>query len=537
MKNNKRTLSMLLAGVMTASLAAGCAGGSKEPEKGASPEKPAANAQSDGKLKLPLTETPVTYRYFIKERADAAVKNDWPIALELAKRTNVKLQFEAVPGAGFDEKKKIAIATNSIPDIVSGLTAAEGRQYGPDGLFLNIKPYMDKGLMPNIKKLYEKYPDMKTVSTAPDGGIYAIPNLAAEGWFSFAWMGRKDVLDQYGLKLPTNTDELYNVLKAIKEKEPASYPFTMREIRLNQRYGLFNDFSRAFTEVSVIGYNPFTKKYEFAAEKPGFKDMLVYLNKLFKEGLLDPEFALLKVNQWEERILTNKSHFTLDFKNRYDQFTTNAKKADANTKFNMTPVQPIAAPGKKPYTFASPIVDIAKNNVALSKNIKNPEIAVQFLDYLFSEEGAYLTELGIEGVTHTTKDGKPSYLPTIAKPEVSTMRKDFGARYDEGLMFVEKGLGRIAENYFETNKVLEDLYKPFVVEAAPAVLVTEKEQELEKEKKPNVEKYLEQKLTEFVMGRTAITDAAVAEMVAQANKLGAADLVKMYNEQVERTKK
>lgn len=55
------------------------------------------------------------------------------------------------------------------------ITNQEGREQGPEGVFLNLKTYLDKA--PNIKKYFDENPEAKALATAADGGIYTVPNL------------------------------------------------------------------------------------------------------------------------------------------------------------------------------------------------------------------------------------------------------------------------------------------------------------------------------------------------------------------------
>ncbi len=62
----------------------------------------------------------------------------------------------------------------------------------------------------------------KDLITAPDGNIYALPQVnecyhcmyQQRMWIYKPW------LDKLGLKMPTTTDEFYEVLKAFKTKDP-----------------------------------------------------------------------------------------------------------------------------------------------------------------------------------------------------------------------------------------------------------------------------------------------------------------------------
>ena len=50
----------------------------------------------------------------------------------------------------------------------------------------------------------------------------------------------------------------------------------------------------------------------------------------------------------------------------------------------------------------------------ISKNCKNPERAIQFMDYLMSEHGQMLTYLGVEGETYDIVDDKPVIRKDVA---------------------------------------------------------------------------------------------------------------------------
>ncbi|RTE10871.1 extracellular solute-binding protein [Paenibacillus whitsoniae] len=524
-------------------LIAGCSDKQEAATKNETAASPSAQSNPrTGGLSLPLSSTPVTYKFLIREVADIPVKNDWLVLKELAKKTNVNIQFEPVPSTGYEEKKKLLIATNNVPDF-SLVNETDALKAGPDKVFLNLKPYIDKGLMPNVKKLMSEIPDIAAVTTAGDGGIYSLPGLSEPNWLSYSWMVRDDVMKELGLQPPKDTDDLYRMLKAMKEKNPKSFPLIMQNAAAagSNVSSLFNVFTTMFTETSsTLGYNPFNKKYEFAPSHPQYKNMLTYLNKLYTEGLLDQEFAIMKTQNWEQRVQSGASFMTYYNKGRIDIFTDAAVKADPNTKYNMVGMAPVAAPGMRPFQLLKAKVN-APVSVALSANIKNPEIAVQFFDYLYSDEGSDIYMLGAEGVTYERVNGKAKYLPalgTIPTAIQSKLKADYGIRYNNFPLLNYVNKGRDAEPPM-TKKLqeLETLNAKSAIDPPPSVIATEAELSLEKSKLPSLEKYIEQKLTEFVMGKTPISDAALNDFIAQCKKLGSDELIKMYNDQLQRALK
>lgn len=100
---------------------------------------------------------------------------------------------------------------------------------------------------------------------------------------------RKDWLDKLGMKPPATTDEFYTVLKAFKEKDPGNtggkvIPYGIRYN--NNLDPLVRTFWKKMTEEDYYSLPDLMK--------PGNKEGYKYLNKLYNEGLISPDFALDK---------------------------------------------------------------------------------------------------------------------------------------------------------------------------------------------------------------------------------------------------
>ncbi len=523
MRNRKAWTSTLIAGSLTVSLLAGCAQGDGKPKDAAAPA-PAPSKES-GLNKLPLTDNKVTYKWLVKERPDAKFNNNWEAWLKIAERTNVAVQWEPVPATGWEEKRKLLVATNSVPDFAN-FSIQDSRQYGPEGVFLKLNDLIEKHA-PNVRQIFKDYPDAKLMATAPDGGIYILPAIEQRR-FEFAWMFRQDLASEYGLKAPTNTDEFYELLKAFKAKHPDSFPLTTRYL-FQDRSGIFNKIAQMFTEQhnTVIGFNPSTKKYSFTPEHPQFKESMLFMNKLFNEGLLDPEFAVLKANQWEERMLNGKSFVTYDYHVRADQFTDTAKAANKDTKYDLYAFGDIAAKGKKPYQIAAPIVQ--GSGTTLAKNIKDPVLAIKYMDYLYSDEGTTYSGIGIEGKSYDMVNGKPKF-----KEGPTDIRAKHGVFYESQTSFVNIK-PRIAMGVSPKQEKFFPAIEPQVVDPLPYINFTEQENETLKQMQTNLQKYAETELTKFVMGRTPITDETLKAFVDQSKKLGSDTLVQITNTAMQRT--
>ena len=60
-------------------------------------------------------------------------------------------------------------------------------RYAKQGIIIPLENLIDK-YMPNLQAVFEKYPEYRTMCTAPDGHIYSFPMDRA------AWCGGKEAI-------------------------------------------------------------------------------------------------------------------------------------------------------------------------------------------------------------------------------------------------------------------------------------------------------------------------------------------------------
>jgi putative aldouronate transport system substrate-binding protein len=475
---------------------------------------------------------PITFTWMVTNRAEGPIRQDWEIFKEIEKKTGVTIDFQPVDAAAAEEKQKIMIATNSVTDFFY-LRNQAGRDYGPEKVFLNLKDYLD--IAPNIKKLFESDPEARAQSTAADGGYYTVPGRESQPGskgFDYAWMARKDLMDKYGLKPPTTLDEFYQLLKDLKQNDPKLYPLIFNRPLLSKE-GAYGVFSRMFTGITgFIELDPKTDQYAFAPYQKGFKEAIVFLNKLYTEKLIDPEFPLLTTAQFNEKLVSGKSAVTYTWKDNIKSL--GAKAVDAgNKQYELEAIPMIAADGVYNYQYSRN--KLSNFGLAISANVKDKKAAVKFLDYLISEEGKNYLSLGILGKTYNIVDGKARFPEELGSTPYSTLRRDYGVWYPG--IGIDAGISREAwENGLDAKQMaLNTAYEKYIIPAPRTLAKTADEQELEKAKRANIEKFLEQKITEFVSGKTPITDETYNQFIDQCKKLGADELLKMYNESYKRT--
>ena len=127
----KKTLSLILAVIMTVSLFAGCTGGKKEELANFNPD---LKLEDLGGLKLPLAENNDKIVWSV-DSSDTDLNNKY-VTKKLREATGVNLELLILAQASSGQKINVLAASNQLPDIVGqGLEPAFAEDLSLQGAF------------------------------------------------------------------------------------------------------------------------------------------------------------------------------------------------------------------------------------------------------------------------------------------------------------------------------------------------------------------------------------------------------------------
>lgn len=159
--------------------------------------------------------------------------NDNEVLKKLADNVGVKLNYETMSDS-LSEQVNIRIAGDQLPDAFMGVGFSnyDIANYGADGTFLDLTPYINAEIMPNLTKILDEHPNIRAAITMSDGCIYGLPAAEQMGTAGIGddedysiftipqfSMINKRWLDELGLAVPTTLDELHTALKAFKDND------------------------------------------------------------------------------------------------------------------------------------------------------------------------------------------------------------------------------------------------------------------------------------------------------------------------------
>lgn len=342
--------------------------------------------------------------------------NDTPGVIKWQEETGVKLDIKEFADDGGNATALIlAIQADTLPDmILFDYTKYNGHIMGlvNDDLIVETTPEMFEEYAPDMWAYINAFPTYLDYMVQLDGGIYQFPphlfepNSIYRYWKGFIY--REDILEANGLELPTTNAEFKALLTTLKENvEGIEIPWTFNNTEfqyvfnhgyITSEYGLVN-----CAEFQIDGV------YHYGAYEPEYKDVMAYMNELYSEGLIAPDFTTMDEPTAQAMFLSGQSAVL---------FGNNSR---LNTLLNGQPesMRIIGGPLLHPegmekayYSYADPYITTG-DGVFISADSENVELALQFLNYLYTEEGNLMRNFGIEGESYTMVDGVPTYTELV----------------------------------------------------------------------------------------------------------------------------
>ena len=372
--------------------------------------------QGSGGLVLPVVKEPIKLNAFstplYAPAKDVKTLGEQIYFREAGKRTGVTFDWQ-MAGEADENPIDLLMASGDLPDLFVGITPLQAVDYGQQGALAPLNDLIEK-YCPNFSKALKENPVLKGQLVAPDGNIYFFPRLLLEATtrnFS-GFIIRQDWLDKVGMKIPDTTDELYEVLKAFKKEDPNRYPLTFTPTPLIWAFGVGGAGGANNTDFYRVD-----PQVKYAPTEVAYGEGLDYINKLFKEGLIDPEYltTITKSELLKERWLKGISGVQFGYAGSHlSAFSTAIKEAQPEARL-VAMLSPKGPRGERENLSVHNVIDPGQG-ASISAKSQNKEALAQFIDYIYSPEGSLLYFWGLEGDTFNfDKEGVPQYTDKVTK--------------------------------------------------------------------------------------------------------------------------
>lgn len=401
----------------------------------------------------------------------------------------------------------------------ASLSPAETMEWLDKGLLVDLAPLLEAHA-PNLWKLLEDHPDVRAAITLPDGRVGALPyiNLAPTQnalWINTNW------LTTLKLDMPETPEAFQQVLHAFLEQDPNrnarrdEKPFSFigpYDLKyLAQGFGLIaNDFNMFERQGQAV----------FMPGEPSFKDYIRWLAELWQQGLLDRDgfYSPDSLRQMRD-----------------------AKAAQVHGAF-LAPLPSAFLPVEwaQDYQVVLPLEyqgqrvwrDVAgrvtPGTFALTAACQEPEAMLNWVDYLYTEEGSILATNGQEGVDYLV-DGDGTWRMTD-----SAQQQGFLVESTIATGAVPPGVSNHAFQVRSSQPlvgyVTRELEKlqPFVKEPFPPFSLTREQEAYIAPLQAALGRYVDESIARWALGEWETTEEQFQAFYQQLEVLGVAEFTAFW---------
>ena len=493
---------------------------------------------------FPLTTEPVTFKVMARTGSFYPNQNLGDVGNMKAyeEMTGIHIEWENVDPSVFNNTLAASIASDELPDIImkGGLSNAQMFAWGEDEILVDIAPYIDT-CMPNFKALLEEYPDIALAITAPNGAIYGLPQvvLAPQLRVPNKMYINQKALEKTGMELPKTTDDLYELLVAIRDSDMNGNG-QADEIPLigstswlySYFYGCFGLGTRGTQHHAVVDVDPETGKVRIFAQSENYRKFLEYLHKLYSEKLIYQE--IFTDGEKSVAAFAKENRLGVDLATTLYNIPTDMVDDWSGLKWQLT----------GPDGFNS-VANVRSNlhttgNFAVTDACENVELALKWVDYFYGEEGSLFYHAGVKDVNWEVKeDGSLGYTEETLATRTSDMTQDnFIAQFamwpggrNPAVMLDNLWGGEYEEEPASTAFALMD-YLPETI--WPIFSWTEEENEVINTVQSDISTFISTSTAQAIAGEVEITDEWWNNFVSQIDSMGGAKLLEAYQSAAER---
>lgn len=431
MKKKRKALPVLATAIVLSLILSACSGGnSANSSKNNAAAKPNNAAQTQ---EGPLTkyDPPIKLRSTMAEtgketlaKGDTFANNIWTRGYE--NELGIKVTYDwIVPGANYDEKMNVTMASGDLPDLLK-VNMVQFEQLHQAGMLEDLTPYFDKYASDLVKGYYKEENGAGLKPVTKDGKLFALTSFGGSLDSSdMVWI-RKDWLDKLGLAEPKSMQDIIKIAEDFTFKDPDGNG-------KNDTFGIFMNKDLPINGF-LLGYHAYLEtwikndKGEIVngTIQPEVKTGLAELQRLYKEGVLDPEFGVKDFAKAMEDINAGKAGIM--FLPQWAPFQVmNMIKKDKTVNWVPYPVQSIDNQPAKTQNHLG-----IGGVFAIRKGYEHPEALIKLLNFqaekMFGESAAkerasYLNgETGL-GFQNATVSNLPPNKNVKAQDEVEQALK------------------------------------------------------------------------------------------------------------------
>lgn len=539
----RKGIALMLAAVLTASIFTGCGSAEETSNSNASSAETssaqATTAETPEEVESVYGDTyPLqnaegkVITYYTRSNAVFSGYADYtesPFHTKLAENVGVDIQFEFDPdGTTDDSNYNLVLTRETLPDVILN-EFGNATELLEDGIIIPLNDYLEKWA-PNLNAYLEQNPEIKKAISTDDGTIYMFPWLRQDSWLcTFRGIAiRQDWLEEQGLEMPTNLEELDNVAHVFKEQYGAYFatvPGWLYDGGISTAFDTWEEYYRDDNQV-----------VHFGPAEEGWREYMQFMNKWYEEGILDPDIASIDGTVLKTKVLNDEVGIAYTSGNNVNTWMNSLAEVGSDAKW-VGVVNPVKETGG--VTMLSQMDPLVTGRgAAITSSCQDIELAMRMLDYAYSDDGIYYYNYGTEGETYTIENGTPVFTSLITEdPDgiSNALDKYTGCQWgtagiQEVNMYIQKNNDTIVDciNTWTKNTTTKMHKFPKVSPTAEESMDTDSIVS-------SIDGYVDEMFYEFIYGDSDIDDDNVwANYLSELDKYGLQEVLSVKQAQLDR---
>jgi putative aldouronate transport system substrate-binding protein len=361
---------------------------------------------------LPLFDEDVTISMWVSfsDNMSTFMPNQYSDNLAAQKAeemTGVHVDFTCISTTANTEQFNLRVASGDLPNVITNVSQLWSSSFDTaieDEVFIDLTE-MVENYMPAYKECYDQLDDDTKRQLHTDSGYFPklisinnYPDGATEGAFI-----RMDYLEKVGLDVPTTYEELDEVLHAFQSElgltealmMPAGIVHTSNA--LCSGYGVFGGFSTS--PMVTEPYYVVDGEVKFGIIEDGFKEYMEMFSTYYAEGIISADFMSKNTNPMDfgSTIASGTTGVFFGETNMVPNYIADG--TDINSEFEIAPLGNITKTEGETTHFGTTKSPISGRLAGISVSTADVDLEVlgKYLDFFFTEDGALLSAMGVEG--------------------------------------------------------------------------------------------------------------------------------------------
>ncbi len=488
-------------------------------------------------VSLPVAEAGTTFTFWTGSPAMDATITGWADSTavqEMENRTGVHIDYIEVAPPAQSESLNLMFASGDFPDILNyAITGSYSIPYLIENeIVIDLQDMMEENA-PSYSALMEADPALYLATVDDEGQIGGLAGYRYNAFTTTGAIVRADWVEEVGMQTSdlVTIDDYHEFLSAVKSEGLCAYPMPLRydaSITGSPFLAAMGGYAGPAAESSPQSFyydDSDTLVYSYITDT--YKEYLSLMAQWYQEGLITRD--LLNSDMLDSSAITSGSYAVFWQDCQFMSMWTESGRVNDPDYTLEGITEPLVEAGQQ--VGFGDITDISIN-LMICTSCDEPEIALQWLDYHFSEEGSILCQYGIEGEgLEYDENGDPNYSDLISNnPDGLSTDNALNAYAINMNMFASNGT-TLREAYDEVQQAALDAWndKREVTKSSFTNLftLTTDETATVQQYYTDISTYVAEQVGKFLIGESDI-DSEWDSFVETVESMGIDEVIKAY---------